>query len=223
MSSRNSWSCCGEHLGLPGPAVTALLSDADLARSIPVEVWITGVLVVVAAAIRIVVINDQSFWQDEALTAYEAQLPLGTNDEDCRPRRDDAAALLRGDLGVAHVFGNGAVALRPVSMLAGVAFVPISYLAARDLVSPRAGVAAAAPATFNPFLIRYSQEARAYMLLAALCGASFLWFVRARSDPSARNLVRWAAWSAPALMTHFFAGFLLAPEALWLLWSARRA
>jgi hypothetical protein len=29
-------------------------------------------------AIRIVVINDQSFWQDEALTAYEAQLPLGT-------------------------------------------------------------------------------------------------------------------------------------------------
>ena len=28
-------------------------------------------------------------------------------------------------------------------------------------------------------------------------------------------------WSSLALMTHFFAGFLVAPEALWLLWTAR--
>jgi 4-amino-4-deoxy-L-arabinose transferase-like glycosyltransferase len=121
----------------------------------------------------------------------------------------------------AHVFGNGAVALRSVSLLAGVALVPISYLAARDLVSARAGVIAAALVTFNPFLIWYSQEARAYMLLAALCGASFLWFVRARREPSARNLAWWAIFSSLGLMTHFFAGFLVAPEAVWLLARAR--
>jgi hypothetical protein len=106
-------------------------------------------------------------------------------------------------------------------MLAGVALVPIAYLSARDLITPRAGVVAAALVTFNPFLIWYSQEARAYMLLAALSGASFLWFVRARRRPSRRNLVWWAVWSSLALMTHFFAGFLVAPEALWLIWTAR--
>ena len=61
---------------LGGP-VPPWLRDAETARPIPVEVWVTGALMVIAAVIRIIVINDQSFWQDEALTAYEAQLPLG--------------------------------------------------------------------------------------------------------------------------------------------------
>jgi 4-amino-4-deoxy-L-arabinose transferase-like glycosyltransferase len=119
------------------------------------------------------------------------------------------------------VFGTGEIALRSVSAIAGVALVPIAYLAARELVSRWAGVLAAAFVTVNPFLIWYSQEARAYMLLACLCGASFLFFVRARSDPSRRNLISWAVFSALAVTTHFFAGFLIAPEALWLVWVAR--
>jgi len=201
------------------------LRDAETARPIPAEVWITGALVVIAAVIRIIVLGDQSFWQDEALTAYEAQLPLGAMITTVVHVETTPPLYFVLIWAWAHVFGNGEVALRSVSMLAGVALVPISYLAARDLVSPRAGVFAAAFVTFNPFLIWYSQEARAYMLLAALCGASFLWFVRSRRDPSARNLVWWAVWSSLALMTHFFAGFLVAPEALWLVWVAgtRRA
>ena len=204
-----------------GGPVPPWLRDAETARPVPAEVWITGALVVIAAVIRIIVINDQSIWQDEALTAYEAQLPLGAMINTVVHVETTPPLYFVLIWAWAHVFGNGEVALRSVSMLAGVALVPISYLAARDLVSPRAGVFAAAFVTFNPFLIWYSQEARAYMLLAALCGASFLWFVRARRDPSARNLVWWAAWSSLALMTHFFAGFLVAPEALWLLWIAR--
>jgi mannosyltransferase len=196
------------------------LRDAETARPIPVEVWITGALVVIAAVIRIIVINDQSLWQDEALTAYEAQLPLGAMINTVVHVETTPPLYFVLIWAWAHVFGNGAVALRSVSMLAGVALVPISYLAARDLISPRAGVIAAAFVTFNPFLIWYSQEARAYMLLAALCGASFVWFVRARRDPSARRVAWWAVWSSLALMTHFFAGFLVAPEALWLLWAA---
>ena len=195
--------------------------DAGRVRAIPVEVWITGALVLIAAAIRIIVIDNQSMWQDEALTAYEAQLPLGAMINTVVHVETTPPLYFVLIWVWAHVFGNGAVALRSVSMLAGVALVPIAYLAARDLVSPRAGVVAAALVTFNPFLIWYSQEARAYMLLAALCGASFLWFVRARKDPTVRSLAWWAVWSSLALMTHFFAGFLVAPEALWLLWVAR--
>jgi hypothetical protein len=73
----------------------------------------------------------------------------------------------------------------------------------------------------NPFLVWYSQEARAYMLLAALSGASFLWFNRARENLTGRTLAWWTACSSLAVMTHFFAGFLVAPEALWLLWVSR--
>lgn len=35
-------------------------------------------------------------------------------------------------------------------------------------------------------------------------------------------MVGWALSAAAALSTHFFAAFLLAPEAAWLLWSRRR-
>jgi hypothetical protein len=59
------------------------------------------------------------------------------------------------------------------------------------------------------------------MLLVAFCGASFLFFARAWQGPSARNLAWWALFSGLAVLTHFFAGFVLAPEAILLLHRAR--
>ena len=195
--------------------------DTSAVKAISADVWILVALVVLATVIRVVTIDNQSFWMDEALTAYETKLSFG--------------AMINTVLHVettpplyfvliwlwVHVLGSGDVALRSISTIAGIALVPIAYYSARELVSRWAGVAAAAFVTLNPFLIWYSQEARAYMLLAALTGASFLWFVRARREPSTRNVIWWAICSALALMTHFFAGFAVAPEALWLLWIAR--
>ncbi len=197
------------------------LRDAISIRQIPVDVLLLGALIAVAAAIRILTIDTQSFWADEALTAYEAHLPFGAMINTVAHVETTPPLYFVLIWAWAHVFGTGEVALRSISTIAGIALVPIAYLAARDLVSRWAGVVAAAFVTVNPFLIWYSQEARAYMLLAALSGASFLWFVRARSDPSRRNLTWWAIFSSLALMTHFFAGFLVAPEALWLLWVGR--
>ena len=206
--------------GYGGP-VPRWLGGAETARRIPVEVWITGALFAIAVAIRLVVLTNQSYWMDEALTAYEAQLPFGAMINTVAHVETTPPLYFVLIWAWAHLFGNGDAALRSVSMLAGVSLVPIAYASGRELIAPRAGVVAAALVTFNPFLIWYSQEARAYMLLAALSGASFLWFIRARGAPTRRNLAWWAIWSSLALTTHFFAGFLVAPEALWLLWTAR--
>ncbi|HUZ28142.1 MAG TPA: glycosyltransferase family 39 protein [Solirubrobacteraceae bacterium] len=190
-------------------------------RPVPWEVWCLLGLIAVATAIRILVINNQSIWTDEALTAYEARLPFGSmvhvvlNIETTPP-------LYFGLIWVwAKIFGASVIALRSVSVIAGILLVPLAYQCGRELVSRRVGLLAAAFVTVNPFLIWYSQEARSYMLLTALCGASFLWFLRARRDPSRRHVVVWVVFSALALMTHFFAGFLVAGEALWLLWLNR--
>ena len=68
----------------------------------------------------------------------------------------------------------------------------------------------------NPFLVWYSQEARAYSLLTLLSGSA-----AARDPcgkrPSRRLYAGWALASALALATHYFAVFLLVPEALVLL------
>ena len=203
----------------PRPALGRLF-EAPIRLS--AEAWLVLGLTVAAAVIRVLVIDTQSFWADEALTAYEASLPFGAmlnvvlHVETTPP----LYFLLTWVWG--HLFGTGTVSLRAVSTLAGIAVVPIAYLCGAELASRRAGVIAAALVTINPFLIWYSQEARAYMLLVALSGASFLFFVRSRRDPSRRNLAWWVGSSALALMTHFFAAFLVAAEAIWLLWVWRR-
>ncbi|MGI8429953.1 MAG: glycosyltransferase family 39 protein [Solirubrobacteraceae bacterium] len=197
------------------------LRAAASARSIRTEIWILGALIVTAAAIRIVTIDNQSLWMDEALTAYEAHLPFGAMLNTVVHVETTPPLYFLLAWASAKLFGPGAVAIRLVSTVAGIGLVPIAYLTGRDLISRRAGLLSAALAASSPFLIWYSQEARSYMLLGTLTGASFLWFVRASRDPSRRNLAWWAGCSSLALMTHFFAGFIVAPEAIWLLGISR--
>jgi mannosyltransferase len=194
---------------------------ARVTSPVSADVWAVAGLVAVAAVIRILTIDNQSFWTDEALTAFEAQLPFGDMIHTVQHVETTPPLYFVLVWCWAKVFGTSEVALRSISTLAGIALVPIAYMSAKELASRWAGVIAAALVAVNPFLIWFSQEARAYMLLATLTGAGFLWFVRARRDPSPRNLAWWAACSALAVCTHFFAGFAVAPEALWLLWVAR--
>jgi uncharacterized membrane protein len=176
---------------------------------------------VLGALLRFATLGAQSYWFDEAQAAHELHLSLGSMLSSMVAV--ETAPPLYFVLGWiwAHLFGVGEVALRSFSALAGTALIPLAYLCGRELVSRRAGLLVAAFVAVNPFMIWYSQEAREYMLVAALCAASLLFFVRARRDPSGRNITWWGLFSILALLTHYFAGFLVAPEALWLLCVAR--
>ena len=62
-------------------------------------------------------------------------------------------------------------------------------------------------------MVWYSQEARAYALMVLLCVLALGFFVRALAQERWAWLVGWAACSAAALATHYFAVFPLAAEA----------
>lgn len=197
------------------------LKARSQAWPIPTELLLLAFLIALAAAIRIATIDNQSLWMDEALTRYETQLPLGAMLHTVAQVETAPPLYFLLVWTFVHLFGASDVVLRSVSALAGLALVPIAYLCGKELVSRRAGMIAAAFVALSPFAVWYSQEARTYMLLAALTAAAFLWFVRALRNPSRRNLTWWAVFSALSLMTHFFAGFVIVPEALWLLWVLR--
>lgn len=178
-------------------------------------------ITVLAAALRFATLSSQSYWFDEAQAAHEMQLSFGglistLGAQETSPPLYFVLAWLW-----AKVFGTGEAGLRSLSALAGVAVIPLTYLCGRELVSRRAGLLAAALAALSPFLVWYSQEAREYMLLAATSTASLLFFARTLRSATHANLGWWALFSALALLTHFFAGFLVAPEALWLLVAVR--
>jgi uncharacterized membrane protein len=114
--------------------------------------------------------------------------------------------------------------LRSFSAVIGTATVPLVYLAGRELVSRRASLCAAALVTLCPFMVWYSQEAREYGLLAALSAASLIFFARVWRSPSARrDLIWWTVFSGLALLTQYFALFLIAAQAALLLYRRRDA
>jgi 4-amino-4-deoxy-L-arabinose transferase-like glycosyltransferase len=188
---------------------------------LPTEVWLVAAITALGAALRFATITSQSYWFDEATTAHAVQLSLGGLLHVVRTTESTPPFYYVLAWVWAKVFGTGEAGLRSLSAVAGTALIPITYLCGRELLSRAAGCVAAALVAVSPFMIWYSQEARAYMLFAAFCGLSLLFFARARRDPSTANLTWWTICSGLALLTHFFAGFLVAPEALWLLVTLR--
>ena len=175
-----------------------------------------GALTALATISRCVTLDRQSYWSDEAITVLLTRMHFGglwhtIGETESTPPVYYVAAWFW-----VRAFGDGEVALRSLSALAGVATVPVAYLAGRSLRGPRVGVVAAALATVSPPLVWYSQEARAYALAILLAGASFWAFARALRHPAASELAAWSIVSLLAIGTHYFAGFVVATEAAWL-------
>jgi mannosyltransferase len=120
-----------------------------------------------------------------------------------------------------RLFGGSEAGIRSLSALFGTATIPLAFVIGRRLASQRVGVVAAALVAFNPLLVWFSQEARPYALLVLLSGVSFLLFALALERPTGRRLGGWAAASALAFATHYFAGLLILPELAWLAYRVR--
>jgi mannosyltransferase len=179
-------------------------------------------LTIAAAAVRFATIDVQSYWFDEALTAKLVATPFGDMLSELPHTELTPPLYYVVAWPWLHAIGSHEAALRSLSALFGIALVPVAYLIGRELVSRAAGLAGAALVAFNPLLVWYSQEARPYSLLVLLCALALLFFVRALRRPgAARELWLWALTASLALLTHYFAAFLVVPQGLWLAWAWR--
>ena len=169
-------------------------------------------LLLVAALVRFAGIGAQSFWLDEVVTAELVSKTFGAMLATIPHSESTPYLYYVLAWPWAKLFGTGEAGLRSLSALFGVATVAAVYGGARALVSQRAALIAGTLAALNPFLVWYSQEARAYALLALLCAVSFWTFARALREP--RWLAWWALGSVLALATHYFAAFTIVPEAV---------
>ena len=122
--------------------------------------------------------------------------------------------------------GASVQALRSVSLVAGTASIPLTYLLGRWTVSRRAGLAAAVVMACSPFMIFFSTEARAYALVTLLALASTLALLKALGAGRRGWWVGYAACSCAAVYAHYTAVFVLAAQFGWAMLSypgARRA
>lgn len=198
------------------PAVRRIASSPSL-------LTLSG-LVLLGAALRFATIDLQSYRYDEAVTVGRVLHPSLFDTFAAVPRSESTPPLYYLIAWFwSRPFGTGEVWMRSLSALAGTASILVVYLTARALpLSRRAGLIAAAAAAVSPVLIWFSQDARAYALVFLFTALSFLFFVRARRSGERRDLAWWAAFSALALATHYFAGFVVLAEAVLLLRGSNR-
>ena len=193
------------------------------ARFSPREWAVLAALMTVGAALRIVAIDSQALWADEALTYIIAQLPvlgLATAPVDPTP----PLYYWLHHILIPH--GASAAAGRSLSLVAGVLAIPAAYFLGRVFSRRSGGTIAAAWTAVAAPLVDYSQEARAYSLLVLLILLSALALQKA-GDPSVTKR-RWAlaafvASTGLALYTHFVAFFWAIPALLILRIQAGRS
>jgi mannosyltransferase len=180
-----------------------------------------GLILALAAALRFGTLDLQSYWFDEGFTVSIVGDGLfhvfdGVTETEFTP----PLYYLVG-WAWAQVFGTGEIGLRSLSALFGTATVVVVYLAGTRLVDRRTGLAAALLFAVNPLAVWYSQEARSYALLGFLSALSLLFLAdEYRGRGGSRAIVGWAISAGLALCTHYFAMFMVVPQAAWLL--ARR-
>lgn len=180
--------------------------------------WPLALVLVLAAALRFATLDLQSFWYDEAFTpvhvlhaSLSATLHSVVHTENSPPLWYLIAWL---DV---RLFGDGEIALRMPSALAGTATVAVAWAIGRELAGRRCALACAGLVAVNPLFVWYSQEARVYALFALTSALAMLCCLRACRLPTRGRMAAFALTGAVALLTHYFAVFLLAGMVLWLL------
>ena len=111
--------------------------------------------------------------------------------------------------------GISEVGLRSLSALLGLLATLLFFGLARQLLPPRAAIAAAGLYAIHPFLIEIAREARPYSLLICLSTASlWLLFRIAAGQAGLTSRLVFVAVTAALLYTHYFALLFISAEAL---------
>ena len=173
-------------------------------------------IVALAALLRLAGLGSRSLWLDEGAEYNVIRGSLGHVFDRVVHTESTPPLSYVYEWLCTKAIGTSEFALRLPFALLGIALVPVMYLAARSLAGPRAGLIAAALTACNPMLVWHAQDARAYTMLALLLAGTIAALAQGR-------LWWWAGLAVGALATHYFAIFMVIPEALWLVHERRRA
>jgi hypothetical protein len=154
-------------------------------------------------------IQQDSFWNDEAWTAWAVRSPYLT----------DTLARVRADVhpplyflllhGWVRADGESVYAIRLLSAFFGMIGLAATYTVARRLFDSRTGLFALLLLGASSFFVYYTREARMYTLLLALASLSTWAYLAWRDQTTFRRALLYALNMAALLYTHY-AGALVA-------------
>ena len=182
-------------------------SKSKDARSIPPTLWI---IIAMGAALRLISLGAKSFWLDEIASVVIARMPGNSfwwwlwHDEGNMALY---YVMLRPWLGI-HL---GEATVRLLSVLPGVASIPMMYLLGARLFGRKVGLLASLFLALSTCSVVYSQEARGYSwLLLGVITSTYL-FARLIARPTYAMAIGYALAAGITFYFHYFG--LLVPLA----------
>jgi mannosyltransferase len=172
--------------------------------------------VAVGAAVRFANISQASIWHDEGYTLMLA--PDGPLEILARTARDVHPPLYYLALHYwLQAFGTSELAARSLSAVLMLGTIVVGYFLVKRLFDERTARLAAVFLTLGPFLVRYSQEARMYGMVAFLLTLATFWVVRIVQERKPVDYVWYTLTLAAALYTHYYAIFIIPVHWLYML------
>jgi mannosyltransferase len=202
----------------PAPIPVAARPKISKLDSRPALRW-TGLALIAAFAahIRTHELTRRSFWLDEGVSAEIARLRWSQFFL-VLWHREANMALYYALLHFWMKLGSGEAFVRGLSVLFGVATVPVIYALGRRLFGSAAGLIAAWLLAINAYAVFFSQEARSYALAIFLVSLSSWLLARNLQQPAAARWLAYAIVSALAVYAHIFAALVIFAQAASLLW-----
>lgn len=161
-------------------------------------------LTLIGTLLRFYNLGYNSLWLDEA-TTYNIALKSVPDIWQVTTEGEFNPPLFYWCEHVMLLFGNSEVVLRLIPALLGILTIPLIYLVGKEFMDRNVGIIAAAAFAFSPFLVFYSQEARAYSMMLFFVTFSMVFYFRALKNNDLINWVLFGILSALAFWSHFYA------------------
>jgi Dolichyl-phosphate-mannose-protein mannosyltransferase len=165
-------------------------------------------LVVVGLALRLSSFDDSLFGDDLSTNYVVNGFGVGNIFDILASDQEGTPPLFFLLTSLTKGFGD-TEGLRLVSLLAGLACIPLTYLLGERTVGRPAGLVAAALVALSPFQIFYATEARAYALMMLFCLLATLALLIAIESGRTRWWLAYALAVAAAAYTHYPSVFVL--------------
>jgi len=169
---------------------------------------------IIAGGLALRLAVPRGIWLDEAISIHQAHLSLHDLFDnlyygDRHPPLHHLALWL-----TVRIFGDGELAVRLPSLIAGTLVIPAMYELGRELYDRRTGLVAAAFGAASPLLIWYAQEARMYAFVTLFGLLALLTQLRVIRNGTMLNWAAYILATAALLWSHYFGLLLIGVQQL---------
>ncbi len=176
------------------------------------------ILLIFAAglALRLYTIGSESVWYDEAVSVAVSKLGFVEHLRWITEVDDNNPPLYYTFLHLwVQVFGDSEASIRMPSAIFGSLSILVIYALGKLLFDKKTGLVAAAILAVSIFNIVFSQEARAYSLMAFLALLSFYYLVRMTMSDKRIYAAAYVVSSVCLVYSHYYGIFVLLGQNIW--------